>query len=178
MTRDSFSFGAKNSYDDWGIKCIAYDVLFPTKRNTSFIIPQRDGSYEPTEERYYDDRTIRVDCTLTRKISKFDLRQIAYQLSLKSRLQFWNEPEVHYYAEIFDAAEVLDWPAESGRDFSLTFVAEPFAYSEYKRYPLIKGINKIPYAGTRRAPGVFTLENTGADDIRTVTFTVIKRKVE
>ena len=152
--------------------------MFPPKRRNGFIIPQVDGTYQPTAERYYDDRTITVDCVLNKRVSRFDFRQIAHWLSIRRRLQFWNEPELHYYAEIFDPADVTEWQGESGKTFTATFIADPFAYSEYITVPIVRGINRIQYNGTHSTPAVITIENTGTDTIRSVTLTAIRRKVE
>lgn len=172
MTGDSFSFGKYNSLDDWGIRVITYDVLLPPKRERKVQIPRRSGRYNYGEN-VWDERTIRITCTLERKISRAQVREIAYALSQESNLVLWEEPDKYYIGEIYDSAEILDYFDECMRDFELTFICRPFAYSAAKTVPIASGNAKPEYQGTADAPCTIILRNnTGSTIVNpTIKFT-------
>lgn len=172
MTPDSFSFGKYNSLDDWGVRVITYDVLLPPKRERKVQIPRRSGRYNYGEN-VWDERTIRITCTLERKISRAQVREIAYALSQESNLVLWEEPDKYYIGEIYDSAEILDYFDECMRDFELTFICRPFAYSAAKTVPIASGNAKPEYQGTADAPCTIILRNnTGSTIVNpTIKFT-------
>ena len=129
MTPDSFQFGKMNSLDDWGIRIVSYDVLLPQKRARKRVIPRRHGQYDHGAF-CWEERTVRVECVLERRIPRAVLREIAAQMAVKGELRFWNEPDKFYVAELYDPSEVTDYFDECMREFTLHFVCEPFAYSK------------------------------------------------
>lgn len=174
MTGDSFSFGTYNSVDDWGIMVVAYDYLLPPKRSRKLTIPGRSGAYD-FGAKSWEERTLRLACTLTRQLSKAEFREIIYLLSKKARLRLWNEPDKYYVAELYDPAEVQDYYLETARDFELNFIAEPFAYGSTITAPLESGRNKITYQGTAETPCMIVLRNTSSSNIQNITITATKR---
>lgn len=172
MTPDSFSFGKYNSLDDWGVRVITYDVLLPPKRERKVQIPRRSGRYNYGDN-VWDERTIRITCTLERKISRAQVREIAYALSQESNLVLWEEPDKYYIGEIYDSAEILDYFDECMRDFELTFICRPFAYSAAKTVPISSGNVTTEYQGTADAPCTIILRNnTGSSIVNpTIKFT-------
>lgn len=167
MTKNSFSIGNHNSADDWGILVKAHDFLLPQKRARKVTIPGRSGAYSYGSQEY-DERSLRLDCTLTRKISKAQLREIAYALSQRGRISLYNEPDKYYIGEIYDAAEVVDYPTEAMRDFEIWFVCEPFAYSRIRTLPIVGGQNRMEYAGTAKTPCLIVLRNTGQSPVANI----------
>lgn len=176
MTGDSFSFDKYNSVEDWGIMVVATDVFLPPKRRRKITIPGRSGAYD-FGAKNWEERTIRLTCTLMRQMSKAEFREIVYALSKKGRLRLWNEPDKFYIAELYDPAEVQDYYLETARDFELVFTAEPFAYGPTVTTPIANGRNVIDYKGTAETPCVIVLKNTSANDIQNVTITVTKRRI-
>ena len=85
MTGDSFSFNQYNSVEDWGMMVVATDVLLPPKRRRKITIPGRSGAYD-FGAKNWEERTIRLTCTLMRQMSKGEFREIVYALSKKGRL--------------------------------------------------------------------------------------------
>lgn len=172
MTPDSFSFGKYNSLDDWGVRVITYDVLLPPKRERKVQIPRRSGRYNYGDN-VWDERTIRITCTLERKISRAQVREIAYALSQESNLVLWEEPDKYYIGEIYDPSEILDYFDECMRDFELTFICRPFAYSAAKTVPIASGNVTTEYQGTADAPCTIILRNnTGSSIVNpTIKFT-------
>lgn len=175
MTGDSFSFGRYNSMDDWGIKVVAYDYLLPQKRSRRITIPGRSGTYD-FGAKNWEDRSLRIQCMLTRKMSKAEFREIAYLLSKKSQLRLWNEPDKYYIAELYEPAEVQDYYLEIAREFELAFVCEPFAYGESISAPIKSGRNNFKYKGTAETPCMIVLKNTSDYDVVNITLTAIKRR--
>ena len=178
MTPSSFTFGIINLFDKYGIKCIKHDVLSPAKRNNSITVPKRSGVYRQPGK-YYDERIIIVTCSLPQSLTAADIREIAYDLSDRKPLYFWDEPDLHYEAELFDPHEVELWPGYGGMDVELTFTAYPFALSERKVVPITQGVNQMAdvYQGTYESPCLIIIDNTSAASVRTVRVTAVKRSV-
>ena len=149
MTGDSFSFGRYNSVDDWGLMVIAYDYLLPPKRARKITIPGRSGSYD-FGAKNWEERTLRMTCTLTHQVTKAEFREIIYALSKKARLRLWNEPDKYY-------------------------IAEPFAYGPTITTPLENGRNKIAYQGTAETPCMIVLRNVSSSNVQNITITATKR---
>lgn len=174
MIEGSFQFGDKNSRDDWGIVVVNHDVLLPPKRSRKITIPGRSGQYD-YGSRLYDERIIQIECVLEKQITKAQLREIAYALSEKRHLWLYNEPDKYYIAEIYDSAEVVDMPLEIMREFTLTFIAEPFAYGEVKDIPIANGRTLINYEGTAEAPCEIIIENPNNYAITGITIVATKK---
>lgn len=175
MTKNSFQFGQFNSVDDWGIKIIANDFLMPPKRDSRIQIPFKSGSYVRASKPIYDDRTLRLECMLWRKISKFELRQIAYELSNRRQIRIWNEPQLYYVGEIYNPSEVLDFPQECAREFEIEFSCDPFAYSEPIKKEMISGENNITYGGTAETPTLIMLKNNNNYSVSNIQITITKK---
>ena len=171
---DSFTFGRYNSLTDWGIRVIKYDTLTPAKRPRKLSIPRRSGMYDFGAD-CWEERTVRIECVLERKISRAELRAIAGALSRKDRLRLWDEPDKYYIGEIYDPAEITDYFDEAMREFTLSFVCEPFAYGRTVTMPIASGENKIQYWGTADAPCLIVLRNTSSAEAANLTITAVKR---
>jgi len=176
MPYDSFSFGPYNSVTDWSIRVVKHDVLTPAKRPRKTQIPMRSGMYDFGAQ-CWDEHTVRIECVLERKISRAQLREIAGALSRKSRLRLWDEPDKFYIGELYDPAEIIDYFDEAMREFSLSFICEPFAFGRTVTQPIRSGENRVEYRGTAEAPCVIVLRNLSGADVQTVTITAIKRSV-
>ena len=101
MTGDSFQFGGINSVDEWGLMVVAYDYFLPPKRARKISIPGRSGQYDFGAD-CWDERTLRLSCMLTRHMTKAEFREVVYELSRKSVLRLWNEPDKYYMAELYE----------------------------------------------------------------------------
>ncbi len=176
MPYDSFSFGLYNSVSDWGIRVVKYDVLTPAKRARKTQIPMRNGMYDFGAQ-CWEERTVRIECVLEQKISRAQLREVAGALSKKSRLRLWDEPDKFYIGELYDPAEIIDYFDEAMREFSLSFICEPFALGRTVTVPIHSGVNPIGYRGTAETPCVIVLRNLSRANVQTVTITAIKRSV-
>lgn len=174
MPYDSFSFGVYNSLTDWGIRVVKYDTLTPAKRPRKVQIPMRSGMYD-FGARNWEERTVRIDCTLERKTFRGELREIAGALSRKSRLKLWDEPDKYYLGELYDPAEITDYYDEAVRDFTLNFVCEPFALGRTVTAPLVLGSNRVEYRGTAETPCLIVLRNLSQTEVQAVTITAVKR---
>lgn len=164
MTPDSFTFGKYNSLDDWGIRVVTYDVLLPPKRERKVEIPRRSGQYNYGDN-VWDERKVRISCTLERKISRAEVREIAYHLSKEAKLVLWEEPEKYYIGEIYDPEEIIDYFDECMREFELTFICRPFALSNARTIPITSGLVSVDYKGTADAPCTIILKNETSHNI-------------
>ncbi len=174
MTGDSFSFNQYNSVEDWGMMVVATDVLLPPKRRRKITIPGRSGAYD-FGAKNWEERTIRLTCTLMRQMSKGEFREIVYALSKKGRLRLWNEPDKFYVAELYDPSEVQDFYMETAREFELAFTAEPFAYGQTVTTPITNGRNTIAYQGTAKTPCLIVLKNISQNEVMNITLTMARR---
>jgi len=162
--------------DDWGIKVIAYDPFSPQKRNRHISVPKRHGRTEMGVERYYDSREIRVDCLLTKHLTKAEFREIAYQLHYTNDIYFWDEPEKFYRCELFESVGVDVFPKEINRQFTLPFRCDiPFAMNPLQIMPLDRGYNTINYEGTAETPTIITVRNIGTTPVSHVILTRHRR---
>lgn len=168
MTPDSFSFDGCNSVDDWGLRVVCYDVLFPAKRPRKAPIPRRSGQYDYGAESW-EERTVRISCTLERKCTRAEVREIAAALARKGRLRLWNEPDKYYIAELYDPAELTDYFDECMREFELRFVCEPFAYADARTEPIRAGDNALPYRGAIPTPCRITIVNPNKFPVSNIT---------
>jgi len=177
LTPNSFNINTPNlnSFDTWGIKVIIYDVFSPNKRSRRKQIPFRHGSYDMGYEKYYDDRNLRIECHLTKKLSKADFREIIYVLSQKSSLYFWDEPDKFYRCELFDSVDINVFPQEIGRVFILPFVCEPFAYGRMETIKFNAGKNPIEYIGTVQTPTILIIKNNNDFPISNILITAIEQ---
>lgn len=171
----SFQFGEYNSVTDLGIICESYDTLFPPKRERKIEIPGRNGMYD-FGSKTYGERTIPVECKLIDQITKAQLREVAYKLSGKKKLRFFDEPDKFYIAELFDPTEIDNIADRLWLEFTLTFIAEPFAYTDVITKPLVSGINRITYGGTEKTPTLIQLKNENSFAVSNVTITATRRK--
>lgn len=175
MTPNSFNFGSINSVDEWGLYVNAYDLLVPPKRARKATVPGRSGSYD-YGARYYDERPLRLECTVLRKLSKAELREMAYHLSQKREIRFWDEPDKYYIGELYDPDEVNTYPNEAMRDFELTFTCEPFAYRPLSTQAISSGANPVTYKGTAEAPAIIELFNPNNYAVGNIVLTAVKRR--
>lgn len=175
MPEMSFQFGEYNSVNDLGIVCEIYDTLLPPKRQRKLEIPGKSGMFDFGSETY-DERTIECECKLINSISKAELREIAYKLSGKNKLYFWDEPDKYYIAELFDPTDIINIADRLWLEFTLTFTCEPFAYTETKDSSLIVGENKVNYLGTERTPTIISLRNNNDFEVSTVKIILSRRK--
>lgn len=175
MVYDSFQFGSYNSVTDWGIRVVKYDTLMPPKRSRKRSIPLRHGQYDYGAQNY-EERAVRISCVLEKQIARAELREIAYQLSRKAQLRLWDEPDKYYVGEIYDAAEIEDYFEETMREFTLTFICEPFAYADAKTVALADGENAAGYSGTVARGCVIEICNPNDFDVSNITIITQTRR--
>lgn len=177
MPPNSFNINSRlhNCYEMWGMKIISYDTFSAPKRPRRKQLPFQHGTRKLSGQSYFSDKTIEVDCHLTRHLPKAELREIIAILVRPMRLFFWDEPDKYYIAELFAEVDVDVFPSEVRREFTLPFIAEPFAYGEQNRVRLHRGINYIDYTGTAEAPTLIVLRNVNNHNIVNPTVTSIER---
>jgi len=164
MPPNSFSINhlQNNSVTLWGLKCISYDPLTPTKRERKTQAPFRHGTFSQGAG-YYDDRVVPIECHLTKTHTKEELRRIIAVLSRRIRIYFWDEPDKFYVGELFEEVDVDVFPKRVNAEFTLPFVCEPFATGPAQRVPLVRGYNPISYNGTQETATLFILRARGGN---------------
>lgn len=164
IDKSSFLFGTTDMYQTFGIQItddgMPNDVLKPQLRERKVTIPLRNGAYDYGAH-YYDERTVSINCVTVKAGTRDDAREMAYILSKKSQIRFWNEPDKYYVGRVYTAPD-LDVLRKVGNRFTLNFVLEPFAY----RYTLTENfVNRRftpSYAGTAVTPTYIVITNTGS----------------
>lgn len=175
MMKHSFSFGGIDMRKTYGITVSeTYDVLFPQLRERKITIPGRDGSYD-YGARSYEERIISFDCAIVRPMTRAQVREAAYALSKKSRIEIWNEPDKYYVGRIYNA-EALERAGTTQKQFTLEFVCEPFAYGKDLMPAVKTGQNFVDYRGTAQTPALIILKNTGKTTIQTVRISAVYKR--
>ena len=161
-TKGSFLFGNTDMFLTFGIKLaedsFPTDVLIPKLRARKITIPQKHGAYDYGAQ-YYDERGIEIQCVTNRVISREDVREIAYILSKKSEIRFWNEPEKYYIGRVYEPP-TLDQLRNVGNRFSLVFVCDPFAYGVTKTESFSNLSYTPSYSGTAETPTYIVIRNS------------------
>ena len=174
MRGSTFTFNGINS-EEFGIKVIKHDLILPPKRERKLQIPNRHGTYDFGSQ-IYDERAIQVRCIVERKLSRAELREVAFWLSKKSRLIFFDEPEKYYVGELYSTDIFETFPNEVMREFTLDFICEPFAYGETVVSPIKAGSNAVRYKGTASTPTKIFLRNMSDRSAINLSLTLVKRR--
>lgn len=161
--KSSILFGTTDLYQRFGIQIaddgLPQDVLMPGLRERKVVVPLRSGAYDYGAH-YYDERAISVTMVTVKAGTRDDAREMAYVLSKKSQIRFWNEPDKYYFGRVYQAPglEVL---RKIGNRFTLTFILEPFAYRNTLTENFVNQRYAPDYDGTASTPTYIVIENTG-----------------
>lgn len=178
QNKSSFLFGAVDMYQRFGITIAdngePQDTMLPELRPRKVTAPLRNGAYD-FGAHYYDERAISITCVTVKAVTRDDAREMAYILSKKSEIRFWNEPDKYYIGRIYQAPglEVL---RNVGNRFSLTFVCEPFAYGLTTTEQMQNLVYLPEYKGTAPTPTYIVIENTGTSNAVNVQIVQTNRK--
>jgi len=171
-----FKFRNKLS-SDYKIKVIKKDLLFPPKRERKIMIPSRHGKYD-FGSKYFDERVIELRCILEEKITRAELRGIAAWLSKKGDIILWDEPDKRYTGEVLDTNFFETMPTEVLREWTLLFVAEPFAKGDFKIIDIKSGDNEIEYGGTIETPTKIVLVNNSKQNISNLRIRITRKLLD
>ena len=178
VDKKSFLFGNTDMYQKFGITFldggVPHDTLLPGLRQRKVTIPLRHGAYD-YGAKYYNERALSVNCITVRSGSRNDAREMAYILSKKSEIRFWNEPEKYYIGRIYEAPE-LDILLKIGNRFTLTFLCEPFAYGETKTATFQNLTYTPDYAGTIDTPTYIEIINNGTANVVNIRISQVDKK--
>lgn len=176
--KSSFLFGGTDMYQKFGIMIaddgLPQDTFLPELRPRKVTIPLRNGSYD-FGAHYYEERAVSVSCVTVRAGSRDDAREMAYVLSKKAEIRFWNEPDKYYIGRVYQAPglEVL---RKIGNRFTLTFVLEPFAYGPTTTEQMPSLVYLPVYKGTAPTPTYIVIENIGSENAVNIQITQTNRK--
>lgn len=150
-------------------------LLKPPLRERKLIIPEKSGAYD-FGAKYYDEISYLVECDTIKQLSEEDKREIAYLLSFKNRITFWDEPDKYYIGRIYDAAEV-EKVGGIGTYFPLTFICDPFAYGQTVnvQFPT-NGVLYPKYAGTAETPTRIEITNNSTSARVRAKVVIVKRR--
>ena len=161
MTPDSFTFNAIDMYQTFAVKILAYDLLMPELRRREVVIPGRSGAYD-YGAKYHENRPLQMQVEVEREISPMQFDELKYTLSRKGRIILWDKPDRYFVGQLYDPAEVTDFFRHSRREFEIAFLCEPYAYAlEPTVLKSTEPVLRIAYEGTREAPTLITIRNTG-----------------
>lgn len=165
----SFTFGGVDIREKYGLYVGSWqDVLKPTLRSRKLTLASRDGAWD-FGAYAYDERQISV--RLVGSLTYAQRRELAFALSEKRQLRYWEEPNLYYIAQAYNAASISRLPADA-KQFSLTFICEPFAYGATTTVDLA---SDIEYAGTASTPTRIEIKNTGDTTITKVRLRIRER---
>lgn len=182
LNHGSFQFGSVDMYKTYGIMILdsgmPKDSFIPAIRPRKVNIPQRHGEYD-FGAKYYEDRTLTLDCITATRMDGYTFRtfarEVTYELSKKSEIRLWNEPDKYYVGRIYDEIE-LNQLRDTGNTFTLTFLCEPFAYGETIMNYFANGRYVPNYHGTAPTSTYIVIENIGSGNISNIRITQTDRK--
>ena len=167
MHDHSFEFNNTDMLTEYGIRVRQrHEVLKPPLRARKVIIPTRSGAYD-YGAKWYDERTLLVECDTITQLTKSQRRELSLLLSKKGRITFWDEPDKYYIGRIYDASET-ERVGGIGTYFPLTFICDPFLYGKQvtQYYSTRHGgsfttevVITPEYGGTAETPMVITIRN-------------------
>lgn len=164
--KSSFLFGNIDMYQRFGLMIaddgMPKDVLMPQLRRRKVTIPLRNGAYDFGAQ-YYDEKVVPFTLVTVKAGTRDDAREMAYILSKKNQIRFWNEPDKYYIGRVYDAPD-LEVLRNIGNRFTLNFELEPFAYGETITQPMTNLRFTPNYAGTEATPTYIEIVNTGSSD--------------
>lgn len=176
MHDHSFEFNAVDMYTEYGLRIrVRSGVLKPQLRERKITIPQRNGTYD-YGAKYYEERQLPIGCDTIRQLTAADKRELAYLLSSKGKIVFWDEPDKYYIGRIYDTTEI-EKVGGIGTYFPLMFMCNPFAYGSTQNviFPS-SGVLKPEYDGTADTPTRIEITNTGANAANGIQITIRKRR--
>ncbi len=181
MPEDSFNFGNVNSVLSWGVKCIKKETLLPKKRERKIQVPFKDGKYD-FGAKNYEEKSMRVFCqwqsTSDDETYKDLFSEMAYILSKKNKITFYDEQHKYYIGEIYKEPQLIKYFKLNEVyvvDFEVEFICQPFAYSELKILNISNGNNDIEYNGTHSSKPLLILRNDGESDISSIYLNITKK---
>lgn len=163
---------------DYNIYATGRDFFNPPKRPARKKIDYRHGEYD-FETGMYNNRALTLHCFWKESKIRHDIREITLWLSRKSRLVLDIEPDKHYIASLYDSTDLDAYynrftkEAPAGT-FSLSFLCEPFAYSEQTILPIVTGCTDVEYKGTASTPTLIILRNTTEQPISNIQVTALR----
>ena len=173
QTKSSFLFGTTDMYQRFGISIsengLPDDVLKPTLRERKVVVPMRNGAYDYGAH-WYDERPLSLTCVTVKAGTRDDAREMAYILSKKAQLRFWNEPDKYYIGRIYTAPG-LEILRKVGNKFTLNFVLEPFAYGDVIEDSFTDRRYVPSYKGTAPTPTYIVIENIGSNNVTNIQIT-------
>lgn len=165
----SFAFGGVDIREKYGLYVGSWqDVLKPALRARKLTIASRDGAWD-FGAHAYDERQITV--RLVGQLTYSQRRELAFALSEKRQIRYWEEPNLYYIGRAYNAAAIARLPADA-KQFTLTFVCEPFAYGKTETLDLTQSID---YTGTASTPTRIEIHNTGSAAITKVRLRIRER---
>lgn len=131
----SFTFGGKNSYEDYGIVIAKRPNLPSPKRRITYIeTPGRNSSVR-YDEKTYEDITLLIDCGLRSKgdlINQLDEIKAWLFNTGESDLVFSFSPNKKYTAQVVNAIDFTQVFKYSSR-FPVVFNGRPFKYASHNQ---------------------------------------------
>lgn len=153
----SFTFNDHDMLNEFGIYVERIsDPIKPELRSRKVTIPFADGAVDQGA-RFYDERIIDMDCLSISNLTRDQMRELAYVLSVKGRIVHYREPDKYYIGRIYDPSVIKMIGRESAR-YPLTFICDPFAYGPQVTENFTNSAS-LEYAGTVRTPTYITITN-------------------
>ena len=160
VEHNSFRFGNIDMWENWSLRILKVtDFLKPRLRSRKVLLPLRNGEYD-YGAKYYNERTVTLQCVRMTDISRHEQRDLAYILSKKSELRIYDDTEKYYLGRIY-TEPALSPIRNGGLQVTLEFICEPFAYGEVVSEDFINGKYTPDYKGTAPTPTYIVIENTG-----------------
>ena len=187
ISGDSFLYNDVDMYKTFGIMCIAHRSFTANLRPRKVVVPTKSGAYDYGAN-YHDERELQLECEVTRSLLKNeeidefdDLKYLLCGGKSKGKIILWDQPDRYYYGRVYDQDVVRDYFNLSGRQITLRFICDPYAYGlEAKIFKTTENnldlIGENKYIGTRQTPTRITIRNTGSAPINGIQITTYTRR--
>lgn len=170
MLDHSFVFDNVDARETYGIIVErAHRPLFAKLREREMDAPFISGTID-FGAKYRDNQIIKVICGSATIFTRAQVREIAYWLSAKANLSFWDEVDKYYVARIYEDTDIEDL-LTGVKKFTLPFKCHPCAYGQQKTEQFNKSSN-LRYAGTEETPTIITITNNNAYPLTGITITM------
>lgn len=159
MLDHSFTFDGIDARETYGIIVEKiHRPMFAKLREREMSAPFISGAID-FGAKYRDNQLVEVDCGSSRILTRDQVREVAYWLSAKAQLIFYDEPDKYYVGRIYEESEVEELVGM--KKFTLPFKCDPCAYGQQVTRQFNR-LSSLQYDGTDETPTIITITNNNA----------------
>lgn len=169
MLDHSFTFDGVDAREAYGIVVEKiHRPLFAKLREREMEAPFISGTID-FGAKFRENQLIKVDCGSSQILTRDQAREVAYWLSAKAHLIFYDEPDKYYVGRIYEDTDVEE--LVSMKKFTLPFKCDHCAYGQQVTRQFNRS-SSLEYNGTEETPMIITITNNNAYPLNGLTITM------